>query len=158
MNALINMPHKTYFPTLKQNMEIPVINGIIRLLHAIPIPEMVSAKREFRKAIHHLLQEGETVHFYPEASLWPYYTKLRSFKKGAFDFAVENKVPIVPLVYTFHKPKGFRAIWKEKPDIKVTILQAVYPDFSKEKKEQIEDLKKRCHTMMEEMIKKEETK
>ena len=149
MNGLINLPRKIYFPTLQSNFEIPVIRWIIRLLNAIPIPEKVEAKKEFYNAIDELLQSGKTVHIYPEAAMRPYDTRIRNFKRGAFRIAVQNNVPIVPIVYTYAEVTGIRALFKQKPFINAEILPAFYPDATLPEGEAIEKLKNAVHEAME---------
>lgn len=152
MNGIVNAPKKIYFPTLQSNFEIPVISWIIRLLNAIPIPEKVEAKKEFYNAINELLQNGKTVHFYPETAMRPYDTKLRTFKRGAFRIAVQNNVPIVPIVYTYADVTGVRTLFKEKPFINATVLPAIYPDKTLQEGEAIEKLKNDVHNAMENVI------
>lgn len=149
MNALANAPKNLYFTSIKSNFEIPVIRHIIRLLHAMPIPEKISEKAKFFNTIRELLKNKKSVHFYPEASLWPYYKKLRKFKNGAFKIAVENNVPVVPMVYKFVKPYGIRKLIKKRPFIELHILEAVYPDLNLNKKEAVEKLKETVHCNME---------
>lgn len=153
MNAIANAPYKMYFPTLKSNFEIPVIRHIIKLLHAFPIPDDISSKKEFSNTITKLLDKNETVHFYPEASLWPYYKKLRKFKTGAFKIATERNVPIIPMVYKFVKPHGIRKLIKKKPFIELHILEPIYPDSSLNKKEAIDKLKNDVYCKMENKLK-----
>ena len=141
MNALLNCPNKTYFTTIKSNFEIPVIRWIIKLLNAIPIPETISGKMAFYNAIDEILQNGKTVHFYPEASMRPYCNKIRKFKNGAFKFAVKNNTPIVPVVYTYAEPSGIRKIFKKKPFINANILPAIYPNTKIDEKTAVEELK-----------------
>ncbi len=141
MNAIANAPKNLYFISIKSNFEIPIIGHIIKLLHAMPIPEKVSEKAKFFNTIRELLNNKKSVHFYPEASLWPYYKKLRKFKNGAFKIAVENNVPVVPMVYKFVKPYGIRKLIKKRPFIELHILKPVYPDVNLPKKESIEELK-----------------
>ena len=153
MNAIANAPYKMYFPTLKSNFEIPVIRHIIKLLHAFPIPDGISNKGKFFDTINEILENNETVHFYPEASLWPYYKKLRKFKNGAFKIAVEKSIPIVPMVYKFVKPYGIRRYIKKKPFIELHILPAVYPDSSLNKKEATNKLKEEVYSKMQNELK-----
>ena len=151
MCAVVQAPKTVYFPTLKENFQIPVVRVLIKLLHAIPIPKQVEAKQKFKEEIDKLLQAGKTVHFYPEGSLRIYATKIREFKKGAFRFAVENNVPIVPMVYKFKKVTGIFKIWKRKPKIELHILEAIYPDNTIAKQEAIEKLKKQVYTVMKQV-------
>lgn len=126
MAAMVQAPKQVYFPTLEENFRIPVINGIIKLLHAIPIPQTIGAKMEFYQALEELIQENKTIHMYPEGSLWPYYPKLRNLKLGAFQLAVKYQIPIVPIVYKLVSPTGMWE-WKSKPCIEIHILEPEYP-------------------------------
>lgn len=146
--GISNFPYTTYYPTLESNFGIPVVRHLIKLLHALPIPESIHAKTSFVKTINKLLQNGETVHFYPEGSLWPYYEKIRHFKDGAFRFAVENNIPIVPMVFTFTKHTNFLKYIKKKPSITLTILEPIYPDERINKTESIKKLKKETYENM----------
>ena len=47
---------------------------------------------------------------YPEGEIAPYSRELRSFKNGAFHFAVKNDVPVLPMVFVFPKPKKVKLI------------------------------------------------
>lgn len=148
MVGISNFPSITYYPTLESNFGIPVVRHLIKFLHAIPIPKSVRAKIEFNHTINNLLQKGKTVHFYPEGSLWPYYTKIRHFKDGAFRFAVENSVPVIPMVYTFKKNTGILQYIKKKPTITLTILEPIYPDISLDKFERIKKMKEEAYNNM----------
>ncbi len=119
---------KEHFTTLAKSFKIPVVRRLIKLLKAIPIPEEISNKKNFFRAIDKLLQEGEIVHFYPEASLIPYCKNIRKFKNGAFEFSIRNNVPIVPMVIKFRKPEGLRRIFKNKPDVTLKVLKPMYAE------------------------------
>lgn len=153
MVGLANLPSKTYFLSLKSNFNIPIVNGIIRLLNAIPIPDDIENKKNFINAIDNLLKDGKTLHVYPEASLWPYYKDLRDFKSGAFRFAVENNMPIVPMVFKFREPTGFFKYLKRKPAISLYILEPIYPDKNLSTELASEKLKELTHTLMDETLK-----
>lgn len=114
-----------YFTTLEGSFKIPFVRKLIKLLKALPIPTKISNKKHFMKAINTILSKGGVVHFYPEASMWPYCNRIRHFKDGAFDFAVRNDVPVVPMVFKFHEPKGFRKVFKNKPDVTLKILEPI---------------------------------
>lgn len=152
MNSIANFPHSLYFPTLKSNFEIPVIRHIIRLLLAFPIPDKKSQKEDFLKAIYEALAKNKTIHFYPEASLWPYYKNLRKFKNGAFDIAVEKDVPIIPMVFKFVEPYGIRKYLKKKPCINLYILEPIYLDKNLAKKDAMHDLKNKVYYKMKEKL------
>ena len=152
MVGLSNFPDKTFYISLASNFKIPVVRTIIKLLNAIPIPEKYCCKKYFKAAINDLLEDNGCVHIYPESSLWPYYTKLRNFKDGAFAFAVDNHVPIVPLVFSFYEPTGFYKLYKKKPCVQLEVLDPVYPNNNLPRGEAIQQLKDKIHHQMEEKI------
>lgn len=153
MIGLANFPKKTYFTSLESNFKIPIVKQLITLLNTVPIPQNRKYMPHFAYAIDQLLQNGSTIHFYPEASLWPYSHKLRSFKNGAFSFSVENNVPIVPCVFTFHQPNGLRGLIKKKPFIKMTVLDPIYPNLDLPVGKSKIDLKEKVHFQMAKKIK-----
>ena len=148
MVGLANAPKKTFYTSLENNFKIPIVRRIIKLLNTVPIPNNIKYTKNFMSSIDELLQNNKTIHFYPEGSLWPYYTKIRHFKNGAFDFAVRNNVPIVPMVFKFNKQKRLLDILKPKTTITLVIKEPIYPNKLLPKKEAILDLKERAYNIM----------
>lgn len=144
---------RIYYTTLKENFKIPFVRKLIKLLRAIPIPESIKNRGDFICEIENLLQENRIIHFYPEASLVPYYTEIRNFKNGAFDIAVKNEVPIVPMVFTFREPKGIRKIFKRKKDVTLKILEPIRSlENSLSKKDKVKELKEKVFKEMKKVI------
>ena len=104
MVTLSIFPRIPYFLTLQSNLEIPIIKYLVMLFRGIPIPRNKSGKEKMVNTIDDLLQKGEVVGIYPEGELIPYYDGIREFKNGAFNFAVKNQVPILPIVFTYREP------------------------------------------------------
>lgn len=145
---------KIYYTTQEKNFTIPFVRKLIKFLRAIPIPEKLENKKEFIKEIDKLLQNGAIVHFYPEGSLLTYHTKIRNFKNGAFDFAIRNKVDVIPMVYTFREPSGIRKMLKKKKDVTLTILEPIkYEENNVDKKEKINEINKKVHLEMNKIVK-----
>ncbi len=145
---------KIYYTTREGSFKIPFVRKLIKLLRAIPIPTGLSNKKNFAKAIERIVKSGNIVHFYPEAALWPYYEKIRNFKYGAFNFAVENDVPIVPIVLKLREPKGIRKLIKNKKDVTVVILEPIMAEKSNlDKRQKASNLKEQVHKKMEDIIK-----
>lgn len=141
---------KIYFTTLEDNFKIPVVRRLIKLLRAIPIPKTIENKKYFMKAIDQSLQEENVIHFYPEGVLVNYSEKIRNFKNGAFDFAVKNKVDIIPIIFKFRNPKGLRKIFKRKKDVTLKILEPIkYEELvANTEREKIEILKQKTKNEM----------
>ena len=149
MNGLMNFPNFVHFVTLESNFKIPVAGFLIKLLKAIPIPTDKSKKKHFYEYVSKLLQDGETVHIYPEGELKVYNQNLLDFKKGAFVFAVENNVPVVPTVFVITKPEGLYKYYKKKPVITHFVLEPIYPDLSIQNKlDRIENMKNKAYRRM----------
>lgn len=147
MIALSIFPRIPYFLTLQSNLEIPVIKYIVMLLRGIPIPRNKSGKEKMVNTIDGLLKKGEIVGIYPEGHLIPYYDGIREFKNGAFNFAVRNQVPILPIVFTYREPEGIMRLIKRKPFITLTILEPEYPK-AEMSKANVEELKIRVQRKM----------
>lgn len=141
---------RIYYTSLESTYKMPFVRKLIRFLRAIPIPEGIKNKENFIRAINKALKQGRIIHLYPEAALWPYYSKIRKFKNGAFKLAVENEVPIIPIVITFRNPSGIRRILKKKQDVTLKILKPI-KNINKDKttKQNIEELKNQVHKVME---------
>ena len=148
MVGLANAPQKTFFTSLESNFKIPVVRKIIKLLNTIPIPKNIQYTRNFMNSIDELLQSNKTIHFYPEGSLWPYHDKIRHFKNGAFDFAVRNNVPVVPMVIKFNKGKKINNLIRTRSTITLVVQEPIYPNKLLGKKEAILDLKERVRSSM----------
>jgi 1-acyl-sn-glycerol-3-phosphate acyltransferase len=129
---------KVCYTVQEKSFKIPFVGKLIKLLNAIPIPIKIEDKKDFIREVDMRLQKGKIVHFYPEGSLIPYHDKIREFRKGAFDFATKNQVPVVPMVFQFREPKGIRKVFKRKKDVTLTILKPIMcEENSKELKEKV---------------------
>lgn len=101
-------PYSPYFISQKQNFEMFIVGFFVHILRGIPIPSGQDLKslKKIRADINHLLKTtNHKVHIFPEASVEPFHRNLRNFKKGAFYFAVQNNVPVLPMVFVYPKPK-----------------------------------------------------
>ena len=147
MIALAIFPRIPYFLTLQSNLEIPFIKYLVMLFRGIPIPRKKSGKEKMVNTIDGLLKRGEIVGIYPEGHLIPYYDGIREFKNGAFNFAVRNQVPILPIVFTYREPEGIIRFIKRKPFITLTILEPEYPK-TEISKANVQELKNRVYRKM----------
>ena len=139
--------------TLKDNFKIPTIRHLCKLYGCLPLPESTSDWTLFYKCIKRLLvEENKIVHLFPEASLWPYYNKLRPFKRGSFYFAVKYNVPILPYLITFRKPKGIEKLIRRAPRLTIIVGEPIYANQELDSKAQIDDLCNRAHIAMQTML------
>ena len=81
---LINFPRHPYLVCSTSNLGIPIIGKILPMLGALPIPEGIHDKKKLFDSIYHYSKKGSVV-IYPEAHLWPWYTKIREFPNTSFN-------------------------------------------------------------------------
>jgi 1-acyl-sn-glycerol-3-phosphate acyltransferase len=86
--------------------------------------------RKFLKAVKVLLGRGETILIYPEQGMWWNYRKPRPMQEGAFDLAVLNKTPIIPIFITMEDTDTLDGDGFPVQAFTVHILPAIYPDES----------------------------
>lgn len=116
-------PTKFHYTMLKSNMGLPLVGKLFYLLGGAPIPDKKDQLKEFQKQMDEVLHQNHMVAVFPEAALMPYHFKIRPFKKGAFRFAFNSKVDIIPMVFIFKKPKGLYKYLKRKPCVHLHVLK-----------------------------------
>ena len=136
------------FPTLKSNLEIPFIRHLVRLLGGIPIPTSTKAFGRFCKVVKDSLRQGDWVHLYPEGMLAPYFDGVRPFHRGAFMFAHDCGVPVVPFV--IHYRESASRWRKGRLLLNMTILPPIYPRDTGNRKQDIDWLRQQCFEAMRE--------
>lgn len=100
------------------------------------------------EAMRDVIKEGKWLHVFPEAACWSFYPAIRPFRIGVFKLAVEENMPILPMVVKYRKPNAIYKIFKKQPNASLLIGPPVVPDTSLEPKERIDDLCKRCRREM----------
>lgn len=136
---------RMYFPAWKDNLQGRDRN-LIRLAGGIPIPASISAMGKFNKAFDELHEKKTWIHVFPEGINWPYYQPIRPFKKGAFSFAYRYKIPVIPMAFSYRKPKGIFALYKKQyPLITLRIGEPIMPDMTLPRREAVQRLRKECH-------------
>lgn len=138
-----------YFVSLQANLEVPFVRFLVRILGGVPVPRIKRRIPEFSREMVRCLKEGKTVHIYPEGSLQLYYDGIRGFHNGAFSYAFDAGVPVVPFVITFHKPRGLLRVWKRKPCMHLAALDPVYPNPNASRRVEIRRMKDLCRQRMD---------
>ncbi len=98
-------PKSTYVIVHPNNLKVPVLGRWTPALGGLPLPDGIKAYRNFLAAIKNRIAEGHPVVIYPEAHIWPYYTKIRPFPDTSFAYPVECGVPSFCFVNTYHKSR-----------------------------------------------------
>lgn len=109
------------------------------------------------EALREVLKEDKWLHVFPEAACWAFYPAIRNFGVGVFKLAVEENLPILPMVVKYRKPNFIWRIFKKHPNAKLIIGEPVIPNASLEVKERIDDLLKRSRLEMMSLLGLDET-
>lgn len=101
--SLANYPKRNFFIVNPENISMKGSGWIIELLGAIPVPGNIKASKNFLEIIKKRINEKNSITIYPEAHIWPYYTKIRNFKAVSFRYPIELNCPTFVLTNTYKK-------------------------------------------------------
>ncbi len=128
--AFILRPNNIHVIVHPNNTKIPFLGHFIPYLGGLPLPSDMKATRNFIKAIDTLVERKRPVFIYPEAHLWPYYTKIRPFKDTSFRYPYKYNAPVFCFTNTYQKRKN-----PKKVRIVTYIDGPFYPDLNLDEKE-----------------------
>lgn len=134
--------HWFYATVAEFNNRNDFLGLVLRAAGAIPFSSSFKAMANFNKAVTKLLSKGTFLIGYPEQALWMRYEKPRTYNSGMFHIAAANNVPIVPMFITWGEPGTFRKIFSKKKVATINILPPVFPDETKNRKENTKYLQK----------------
>lgn len=140
---VINFPKTNYVIVHPNNVSMPILGKITPSLGALPLPDDRIAYRNFLKAVDRRIGEGHSVVIYPEAHIWPYYTRIRPFPDTSFHYPVKAGVPAYCFTNTY-QPRRF----SKKPKIVTYVDGPFYPDGALSPAQQKADLRNRIYTCM----------
>lgn len=143
-NPALYSPKHPYYVCNSSNLGIPILGKILPLVGALPIPESIHGKKQLFSAIKTRIGQGKAVVIYPEAHLWPYYTKIRPLEPAAFHFPLKDNAPIFTATTVFKKPRH-----RKKPEITIYIDGPFYPDNSLDKHARLKKLQNKVKAQLE---------
>ncbi len=141
-------PVSTYVIVHPNNLAVPVLGKWTPALGGLPLPDGLKAYRNFLAAIKNRIAEGHPVVIYPEAHIWPYYTKIRPFPDTSFAYPVETKAPSFCFVNTYKKSR-----FRKRPKMVTYIDGPFFADDSLEPKAARRALRDTIHARMTELSK-----
>lgn len=145
-------PKRESFIVHANNVSMPVLGRINPSLGAIPLPDTREAYRNFIDCVNGRIEKGHTVVIYPEAHIWPYYTKIRPFPDASFGYPAKGGTPVFCFVNTYQKRGN-----KKKPRMVTYIDGPFYPDMELNLKERRKKLRDEVYDTMCERAKNSNT-
>lgn len=142
-------PKINYLIVNPENVSMKFLGNFVQMLGAIPIPNNIKGMKNFLEAVEKRIKQGHSITIFPEAHIWPYYTKIRPFKSVSFKYPVQLKTPSFCVTNTYQS--------YEKNNDKVKIVSYIdgpfFPDEGLTLKEQQENLRNKIYNQMVERSK-----
>lgn len=125
---ILTLKRRNYVIAGRDAMSIPVVKHVLPSLGVLPLPETLKQKKEFLQLLKNKMKRKGLITVYPEAHIWPYYTKIRPFPEASFKYALILDKPIYAVTNCYQKRK-----FTTKPRITTFIDGPFYPqkDLSK---------------------------
>lgn len=141
--TFISHPKKAYVICHPDNVSMPYLGKITPYLGAIPLSSDISGSKNFNNHILKLSKQNKNIVIYPEAHIWPYYTKIRPFLSVSFKYPEKTNSVVFSFTNTYHKTK----ILKRKKII-TYIDGPFFFDNNITKKERIEKMRNEVYEAM----------
>ena len=147
--SVANYPKRNFLIVNPVNISLKGTGTLVEMLGAIPIPDTKIAMKKFLDTIKKKINKNYSITIYPEAHIWPYYTKIRPFKDVSFKYPIELNKPSFCITNTY---VGYG---KNKNKIKIIsyIDGPFYANNELTKKEQQKDLRNQIYNCMVERSK-----
>lgn len=121
--SMLLFPREVFTVVHPANVSMPILGRITPSLGALPLPDDLAAHKNFLRAVAQRIGEGHAVTIYPEAHIWPYYTKIRPFPDDSFAYPVKCGAPAFCFTNTYQKRR-----FSKKPKIVTYIDGPFWPD------------------------------
>ena len=147
---------KNLFKIIREgNYSFPGLYGFfMRNCNSIPLASNIEVMKVTLNAVDTVLRRGDLLLVYAEQSMWWNYRKPKPLKIGAFRFAAKNNVPVIPTFITMRDTDKLDAEGYPIQAYTLHILEPIYPDPSKNIKENSDMLKAENERMWKELYEK----
>lgn len=145
---IVNAPKNTYTVVHSDNISVSFTRGFVIRCGAIPLPNTLSATKNFLDILSRCIVEKGVIMIYPEAHIWPYYTGIRGFDSASFRYPIKLGVATYSLTNTFHKRWLFRT-----PKVVTYIDGPFYSNTKLTYKGQVLELRNKVYQAMQERSK-----
>lgn len=134
---------RNYIIVGSQVVNIRGITNLVQDLGAIPLGDTLEAKVNFIKCIRKKLKSNASITIYPEAHIWPYYTKIRNFLPDSFRYPINTNLPV------FTSTTCYTKVGKStRPRIIQVIDGPFFADPTLEKKQAMKKLRDQVYNSM----------
>lgn len=146
--SFVAFPRSVRVVVHPNNVSMPVLGALTPSLGAIPLPDDRASTQHFLECIETRVREKNVITIYPEAHIWPFYTKIRPFTSLSFRYPVQYDVPSFCFTNVYRKRR-----FSKNPRIVTYVDGPFFADKSLPPKERREDLRNRIFNAMTERAK-----
>lgn len=136
---------KNYILVNPDAISIKGVRFLVKCLGGIPVPNTRKSVKNYMDSINYIVKHKNSITIYPEAHIWPYYTKIREFSDHSFRYPVDNNTPVYSLTNVYVKSKCF---YRKKPRVLSVISGPFYKNNELSRLNQIKDLRNRVYNSM----------
>lgn len=106
--TMISTPQDAKVIVHPNNVSMPFLGRVTPYMGALPLPDDLEAAKNFVRAVEDAFERKNCIMIYPEAHIWPYYTKIRPFPDLSFRYPVKCQSPVFCLTNTYQKQRFFK--------------------------------------------------
>lgn len=139
---VLNFPKKTFVIVNRDNVSVKGLKWFIEMNGGMPLPSTAGATKNFISALEKRVKKNP-IQIYPEAHIWPFYTKIRPFISTSFRYPVKFDKPVFCFTNTFHERK-----FGKKPKVITYVDGPFYADKNLSVKEQEQQLRNKVFETM----------
>ena len=125
IGPLATFPKKCFIISNPHVLSIRGLRLGMQAYGVIPLGSNLREKKDFLHCVETRLQKGNAIIVYPEAHVWPYYTKIRSFDYQSFWYLSRQNKPMFVLTNCYQKRRFFK-----RPQIVTYIDGPFYPNLN----------------------------
>lgn len=146
--SFVCMPKTVYVIVHANNVSMPYLGRLTPYMGALPLPDDREATSNFVEAVK-TRSENDVVCIYPEAHIWPYYTKIRPFADTSFRYPIKTGKPVFCFTNTYQaKKKGKNGEKTGKVKIVTYVDGPFFADKDKTVAEQRKELRDKVYNAM----------
>lgn len=141
--TFVRFPGDAFVIVHPNNVSMPYLGRINPYLGALPLPDDMEATRNFMAEIEKKIQQNKAIFIYPEAHIWPYYTKIRPFGDEAFLYPVKYNTPVYCFTNTYQKRR-----FSKKPRLVTYVDGPFYADEGRSARQKRKQLREDVYSCM----------
>ena len=100
---IIRLQKRNYIIAGPDAFSIPGIRWLVQMVGGIPLGSTIRQEREMRACVEERVKKGNLVTVFPEAHIWPYYTRIRPYKAAAFHYPAQDGAAVYTMTHCYRK-------------------------------------------------------